>query len=104
MMDVHKVAQQIAKWWIEAPGYWRDPDMPPDVAWMVDFSFIDSCYREARTPWLPAVLEDHTRAHVAQLEGALRRISEMCPATADMSVAHMMAAEADQALGGSDGR
>jgi hypothetical protein len=71
MMDVHKVAQQIAKWWIEAPGYWRDPDMPPDIAWIVDMSFIESCYRDARTPWLPAVIEAHTRAAVEAAEARI---------------------------------
>jgi hypothetical protein len=70
-MDVHEAARLIAKWWIEAPGYWRDPDMPPDIAWIAGMSFIESCYREARTPWLQAVIEAHTRAAVEAAEARI---------------------------------
>ncbi|MEQ1938585.1 hypothetical protein ABMA46_10045 [Mesorhizobium sp. CN5-321] len=37
-------------------------------------------------------------ARAARLEAALRRISDMCPATQEMTVAHMMADEAEAAL------
>jgi hypothetical protein len=37
-------------------------------------------------------------ARAARLEAALRRISDMCPATQEMTVAHMMADEAADAL------
>jgi 2-keto-3-deoxy-galactonokinase len=37
-------------------------------------------------------------AQVERLRAALKWISDMCPATADMSIAHMMADAADAAL------
>ena len=92
----------------EVARYWTSADMKPwcDLAESKGlghfgkklkgmFSRAMKAEDEARIEFDRA---EAAEARAARLEAALRRISDMCPATQEMTVAHMMADEAEAAL------